>query len=147
MKKNKGLLLLIAAGILAVSALTAAADSVTLIENEGTCGDNLTWVLDEEGTLTISGEGDMWDFENSSSAPWYSNRSKIKKVVMEDSVTSVGDYAFDGYNSNYSYYPNLTEVIFPEGLTSLGYRAFYNCDGLTSIDFPESLTSIEKCTF
>ena len=31
-------------------------------EESGTCGENLTWVLDDEGTLTISGTGEMEDF-------------------------------------------------------------------------------------
>ena len=156
MTMRKGWMALLAAGLLAVSALTAAAEEGTAepeppeitapaILAEGTCGDNLTWVLDEEGTLTISGEGDMEDYSSNSSAPWRSYRTTIQKVVVEDSVTSIGSYAFYYSNSN-SYY-NLTEIILPDSLTSIGSYAFYNCDGLTSIVFPDSLTSIENSAF
>lgn len=69
----------------------------------GTCGDqgdNLTWTLDSVGTLTISGSGDMQNYEsygNSSNlwAPWQPYRDEIQCVVIEDGVTSIGSYAFD----------------------------------------------------
>ena len=48
----------------------------------------ITWTLSDDGTLTISGT-DMPDYN-----PWYSQRGKIKKVVIEDGVTSIGDHAF-----------------------------------------------------
>ena len=57
-------------------------------------GDNLTWVLTGDGTLTISGSGEMKDYRSYSPAPWYSNRTKILSVVVEPGATSVGDYAF-----------------------------------------------------
>ena len=61
----------------------------------GTCGENLTWVFDEAtATLTISGEGAMEDYASSSSVPWYSFRSEINNVVIEDGVTSIGEPAF-----------------------------------------------------
>ena len=53
----------------------------------GTCGDNLTWTLDtESGILTISGTGAMYNFEYPNYAPWYSSRSSIKTVIIEDGV-------------------------------------------------------------
>lgn len=61
----------------------------------GRCGENVTWTLDADGTLTISGTGDMYDYRGvASEIPWYSCRSGIQKVVIEDGVTSIGDYAF-----------------------------------------------------
>ena len=49
----------------------------------GENGDNLTWVLTEDGTLTISGSGEMENYTDSSVAPWYSNRTKILSAVVE----------------------------------------------------------------
>ena len=63
--------------------------------SSGTCGDNLTWTLDDDGTLTISGTGKMKDYSYSSTAPWYSLHSRVKSVVINNGVTSIGDYSFD----------------------------------------------------
>ena len=82
------LLLLLCTGLLAASA--CAAEEVA----SGTCGKNLTWVLDSDGTLTISGTGAMTNYTSSSSAPWYSRRTSIKNVVIGDGVTSIGCSAF-----------------------------------------------------
>ena len=60
----------------------------------GSCGTNLTWSLDETGTMTISGTGAMTDFAAGSDVPWESLRDDITSVVVEDGVTNVGDYAF-----------------------------------------------------
>ena len=108
----------------------------------GTCGvdgDNLTWELGCDSVLTISGTGAMRDY-TLYSAPWYSNRNTITSVIINDSVTSIGDRAF--YNSI-----GLTSVTIPNSLTSIGYRAFYGCNGLASVEFPSSVTSIGKSAF
>ena len=78
----------------------------------GECGDNLTWTLDDEGTLTISGTGDMTDWSYSS-VPWYSSRSSIKNVIIGNSVTSIGSSAFDSCSS-------LKSVVIPDSVTSIG---------------------------
>ena len=102
---------------------------------EGTCGGNLTWALDSEGTLTISGTGAMTDYSNDSNAPWYSSRSSIKSVIIENGVTSIGDYAFCIYYS-------LTSATIPDSVTSIGDSAFSNCYSLTSVTIPNSVTSM-----
>ena len=96
----------------------------------GTCGDNLTWVLTEGGTLTISGSGEMTD-----AVPWADYNQTILSVVMEPGVTSIGWFAFFGCSS-------LTSVTIPEGVTSIGDFAFSSCSSLTSMTLPESMTSI-----
>ena len=73
-------------------------------------------------------------------APWYNDRGEIKKVVIENGVTNIGNYAF--YDSG-----NLTSVDIPNSVTSIGDCAFQDCYGLTSIEIPNSVTSIEKCAF
>ena len=102
--------------------------------------DNLTWKLYADGTLNISGKGAMKDYSyDSNQSPVYNN-SNVKKVVIEDGVTSIGAYAFYECSS-------LTSITIPDGVTSIGKYAFYNCSGLTSITIPDSVTSIGNYTF
>ena len=104
--------------------------------NEG----NLTWKLDADGTLTISGTGAMkdYDIENNKS-PVFKN-SNVKKVVIEDGVTSIGAYAF--YNCI-----SLTDITIPDSVTSIGYAALAGCVNLTSITIPKNVTSIGNSAF
>ena len=102
----------------------------------GTCGlngDNLTWTLDSEGTLTISGKGAMCD--GSFEMPWYSVVSSIKTIVIENGVTSIGEWAFCSFG-------NVTSVTIPNSITSIADGAFYDCYSLTSITIPDSVTNI-----
>ena len=105
----------------------------------GTCGDNLTWTLDSNGLLTISGTGDMDDYD-SGSDPWYKHGAQIKKVVISDGVNSIGDNAFsDCYN--------LTSVTIPASVTSIGAWAFEDCSGLTSVTIGNGVTAIGEGAF
>ena len=105
----------------------------------GTCGDNLTWTLDDAGTLTISGEGAMTNY-NSGGAPWYGKRAQIKEIVFAEGVTSIGNYAFSNCTS-------LTTINFAEGLTSIGYNAFSGCSALKTLRLPDTLTTIYGYAF
>ena len=106
----------------------------------GTCGDNLTWTFDEStGILTISGTGAMYDY-SSSSIPWYSYKYKINNVVIDNGITTIGDYAFSGCS-------NLTSVTIGNSVTTIGNDAFYKCTGLTSVTIPDSVTTIGSYTF
>lgn len=102
--------------------------------DSGTCGDNLTYTLDNNGVLTISGMGDM----QNSSFGW--NKNKIKSVIINDGVTSIGDSAF--YRCT-----GLTSVTIPDSIISIGDSAFSSCSGLTSITIPNSVTSIGSSAF
>ena len=62
--------------------------------SDNSCGANLTWVVDENGTLTVSGTGDMADYTYKANAPWYGYRERITSVVVESGVASIGNYAF-----------------------------------------------------
>ena len=82
----------------------------------GTCGDNLTWVLADDGTLTISGTGNMANYgKESNLPPWAAKFEQITTVVIEDGVTSIGDYAFYSY-----YYCNLTSITIPASVKRIG---------------------------
>ena len=112
----------------------------------GTCGDNLTWTLDGDGTLTIAGTGKMYDYDYSEykkAAPWIRDIYKIKSVVIEDGVTSIGSeafYATDGY-------PNITKVTIPSSVESIGGSAFLNCRKLVSITLPDSVEKLGDHAF
>ena len=106
----------------------------------GTCGDNLTWKLDDEGTLTISGKGAMTEWVNIDSAPWKTYSNTINKVVIQPGVTSIGKNAF-------SLCTNLESITIPKSVTSIGWGAFQECGSLKSITIPEGVTSIERSVF
>ena len=115
---------------------------------QGTCGaeaggSNLTWTLTSDGTLTISGTGDMADF-TSGNQPWEEHLADIRTAVVQEGVTSVGNYFLENCTG-------LTSVNLPDGLTSVGGYFLSNCTGLTSIDLPAGLTSagnyfLQNCT-
>ena len=104
----------------------------------GSCGTNLTWEFDKDtGTLTIAGNGDMYNYSSSSKAPWAPISDLIKKVVIGENTTSVGKYAFQACTS-------LENVIFPSTLTKIGCDAFERCESLKSADL--SATSVNWIT-
>ncbi len=102
------------------------------IVDSGTCGWNLTWTLDSEGTLTISGSGQM------QSAPW--ERYKVKTIIIEDGVMSIAKRAFAECIS-------LEEIVIPNSVLTIGNGAFTNCTSLTSIVIPESVTTLGESVF
>lgn len=109
-------------------------------EESGTCGDNLTWSL-ENGTLTIQGTGPMEDYTAVSSVgggPW--NKWAIKTINIGDGVTSIGENAF--YISG-----NLTSVTIPNSVTNIGDGAFSCCYSLTDVTIPDSVISIGTGAF
>ena len=108
----------------------------------GTCGingSNLTWVLDADGTLTISGSGAMADYA-SVDAPWYTHKASIEKIVINSGVTTIGVSAF--YSCE-----NVTSVSLPTTLKTIGEAAFAFCKGLTSVTIPSGVTTIGDFPF
>ena len=110
------------------------------IYDSGSCGENVTWTLTADGTLTISGTGAMTDYTADSRSPWYSCRTYIKRVVMQQGVTSIGDLAFWDCSG-------LTSVTIPDGVTSIGGDAFSGCAALTSVTIPGSVTNVGQDAF
>ena len=128
--------------LMIASLLPATALAVDIVDS-GTCGakgSNLTWTLDSEGVLTISGSGGMHDYDGPSSPPWYRSRSMVKSAVIADGVTSIGESAFENCRS-------LTSVTIPNSVTSIGWSAFFYCKSLTSVTIPDSVTSVGAYAF
>ena len=129
---RKRLLSFVLAVLMIASLLPATALAADIVDS-GTCGaegdgSNLTWTLDSDGVLTISGSGDMYDY-GLSGAPWYGSSSRVKSAVIADGVTSIGEKAF-------LYCTSLTSVTIPDSVTSIGSGAFYYCTSLTSVTIP-----------
>jgi len=107
----------------------------------GKCGSNLTWKLDDTGTLTISGSGVMYDYEVDT-APWTGN--VIRKVVVESGVTAIGNCAFYSENDAYA---DLVEITLPKSVTEIGDYAFAYCTNLTAMQMSEKLKTIGRYAF
>ena len=128
-------------------------NTIVMTSDAGT----ITATLDQDGVFTMSGTGAMPNY-GLSYFPWYALKSKIKKVVIKEgittiansafnscteltsvdipsSVTAIGDYAFASCSS-------LTSVTIPSSVTSLGYGCFSSCRSLTSVTIPSSVTSL-----
>ena len=129
----------LALALLCIILLPAKAEAATVAE--GVCGDDATWVLDDTCTLTITGSGAIFSYYDwdNDDAPWYEHRNAIVKVVVDEGITHIGYRAF--YNC-----ANLTAVELPDTLISIGGGAFSQC-GLTEINLPEGLKSIEGSAF
>ena len=102
-------------------------DEIEMAGQSGKINDSVSWKIDG-GVLTISGSGKMADFDKESDAPWYSQRANIKKVVIDDGITYIGQYAFVDFNS-------LERVEIPKSVTEIGALAF-NVDIDISEDGP-----------
>ena len=110
-------------------------------DDSGTCGDNVTYTYTEATkTLVISGTGSMNNYSDYNYTPWYSYRTNILTVNIENGVTSIGNYVFSGCSG-------LTSVTIPNSVISIGDHAFQNCSGLTSVTFPNSVTAIGERAF
>ena len=143
---------LILALVLMIRLMPAVSASETIAS--GTCGENLTWVLTEDGTLTISGAGEMDDYTNYSywddtqggfvtvcrSPSWEDYSENIITVIVNNGVTSIGGAAFD-------FHHNLIHVELPSSLFTIGDEAFTASRSLNSINLPDGLQSIGENAF
>ena len=162
---RKRLLSFVLAALMIASLLPATALAADIVAS-GTCGaegdgSNLTWTLDSEGVLTISGSGDMHDYVYSS--PWHENGNQIRSVLMENGVTGIGNFAFfecisltsmtipDSVtcigNCAFKDCSSLASVTIPDGVASIGVYAFCGCTSLKSVTIPDSVTSIGDYAF
>ena len=106
----------------------------------GTCGEKLNWRLDSEGVLTISGSGDMDTYDQPYYVPWHAYRDAVKAIVVEEGVTSIGDYAFIDC-------ANAVSVQIPRSVTAIQHSAFASCGSLSAVELPDNLVSIGSTAF
>ena len=99
----------------------------------GTCGRKVVWALDGNGVLTISGTGPMANYTQDGGKPWEARKSRITSIVVENGVTTIGEYAFRNC-------VNLESISLPEGLKTIGQYAFNDCDKLESLAIPAGVT-------
>ena len=98
------------------------------------------WYQDED-TLYINYDGQMPDFNFPYEAEWFKYGDfNVKKIVIGEKTTTVGNNAFSGYK-------DLESVILPQGLTSIGEHAFENCTELSIIKIPFTVTEISESAF
>ena len=143
--------------------MIAFADDPEIVDY-GTCGEAVNWAFDREGTLVISGSGEMQNYSEDSEAPWSYRHLDIKTIEIESGVTSIGDRAFEyctsltstiitipdsvtSIGNNAFLHCNLTSITIPKSVTSIGVGAFEHCKFLTIITIPDSVTSIGDSTF
>ena len=88
--------------------------------------------VDENGVLTSAYDSDKGEY--------YTAEYLVGKLVIDDTVTSIGEYAF-------FYCTSLESIIIPNSVTSIGNLAFFGCTSLTSITIPDSVTSIGDNAF
>ena len=99
----------------------------------GACGKSLNWILSEDGTLRITGTGNMDE-----DPTW--PKEQIVKVVVGKGATSISAKAFMDCT-------NLTTISLPETLRTIGTCAFYGCSNLDGVTLPSSLTAIGTSAF
>ena len=127
-----------------MTAATAGAQDLT-----GSCGDNLTWTLTENGgtvtyhdlpayDLTITGSGEL------TSTPYLSQTDvvarQITSITIDQGVTSLCASAFRACE-------NVRSIILPDGLTSIGSSAFFGCKALRTMVIPDGVTTISSSLF
>ena len=137
MKRLLGLVLCILFGAAVITMPVHAEEEK---ETSGTCGEDLTWTF-EDGTLTISGEGEMDAYDYfSAPTPWADLLSEIITIVIEDGVTSISEDAF--YRAD-----QLTDVTIPDSVLTIGESAFSRCDKLAEITIPDGVVTVGDSAF
>ncbi|MDR2968556.1 MAG: leucine-rich repeat domain-containing protein, partial [Tannerellaceae bacterium] len=134
--------LVLNAGTAADPALVSSPSFVLGVQSPGIIARGTTgpleWILYEDYTMAITGEGYMPDY--SQYGPWDSYFDEIETVVIDDGVRSIGDRAF-------AYCRALKEIVIPDGMKTIGSYAFSTCETLTEITLPESVTTIKDGAF
>lgn len=128
----------ILASVLSLIFIISAITGITTVFADS--NDN-NWVYDETSkTLTIKTDTDNYTEENYTSSPWYSYKSEIKNIVIENGVTSIGDFSFSFAN-------NVENVTLAQTLTNIGTGAFVGNDALKQLTIPDSVVSIGDYAF
>ncbi|MDO4649993.1 MAG: fibronectin type III domain-containing protein [Eubacteriales bacterium] len=115
------------------------ADDSPVIKS-GTCGEYLNWTLTESGTLRITGQGAMIDWESADDVVWKENSESVSSIIIEKGVTSIGSWAFFDCK-------NVKSVSIPDSVTRIGEHSFCLCTNMEQITIPNSVQIIENSAF
>ncbi len=148
---KKKIFAVLALAILLALSMAPAAWAATVASGEcGAEGDNVTWVLDDTGTLTISGQGAMKNYSHHESetsiifddSPWNSSNisNNITKIIIQNGITNLGDNAF-------SRCENLNSLSVSDTVTRIGLNTFNSCTNLNNIVLPDNIKMIAGSTF
>jgi len=121
-----------------LSAANVSAEDLGITAS-GSCGTSAKWVLYEDGSLVVSGSGNMTNWEYGADVDWFSHRFSIKTALIEEGITSIGGNAFYG--------SNLTSVTIPDSVTYIGNGAFYMCYDLTEVNMGNGLENVGYSAF
>ena len=129
-----------------ISVVSSLTPAVTLVDS-GQCGSNAKWKFFSDGTLRISGTGEI---RPSNNAEWDKYSIDVKKIIVENGITSIASYMFsmdDCYydQGNIRYSPVSIEIA--DSVTSIGDCAFYKCDKLKKVSIGKGLNSLGKYVF
>lgn len=145
-------------------------DAIIATPISGECGEGLTYNLTKDGTLTISGSGKMksfeYDFINDKpviDTPWFEQKDNIKKVIVEDGVVDISNYAFYGcsniedvklpesvvniYSEAFAYCTSLKSIIIPNGVSNISLKTFMSCTSLEQVVISSNVKTIENYAF
>ncbi len=109
------------------------------VNAQNKCGDNAYWTKNGT-TLTISGGGEMYDYEKNSPPEWKEFSKEITELKFSSDITKIGAWSFEGFTK-------LSKISFPQKLTQIGERAFYNCSSLERLTLPQQLLKIGDGAF
>lgn len=104
---------------------------------QGQCGDNAYYTIDDDWTLTIGGTGDMYDYASELEVPWYNQREQIQKVVMNEGITSIGDYAFYGC-------ANVNGLNIPTTVITMGYGCLSDFGNNIDLHIPNTVLNFKS---
>ena len=138
--------------LLLTPAVSASAETVA----SGSCGEGVTWTLDDAGLLRIRGAGAISDYgiiitvtdpdnniaesTTNGEAPWYEYRDQVTALEIDSGITAIGQEAFQGMEK-------LESVRLPDGLKAIGARAFRGCLALKEVSFPAGMTTLGEESF
>ena len=163
MKKMKKYLSVLLALMMVICAIPMSTFTTSAETTSGTCGDNAIWNYDDNTyTLTISGEGEMQDYDFNN-RPWETIEDNIKHVIIKNGITAIGTCAFEDCENlitasipdsvisigdgAFCYCISLTDIVIPNNVASIGIQAFQECISLTNIIIPDSVIELGDWAF
>ena len=147
---KKRLLAVLTAAMLVLSLIPAIGYSETIetgvvSENaaviaSGSCGAEVTYTIYDNRVMVIEGSGAMDSWASYTEVPWCSNRSRFDSVIVGDSITKLGAYAFENCT-------NLKNIKLPDSITAIPENLFKGCEDLLSVAIPDTVKSIGAYAF